>query len=227
MRPSPGEFDAFLRSLRRTDDGFAAQDEDDPWRLGTVLMACSKDRFVAVRKARKPHYDFSGLWAMPGGMVRSQGAVLERDIEASLRTRAAAESGLAVESLKRAPGLGPVVTAYDVAGLRRYVVVVAYVSDFPQPMSLNTSDASVTDAIWSVVPPPWSEFAPANRLIVGHLLWGRLEPAECLSAQPALQAALAECTAAAREIGWPAPLPPWEGAASLQAWRASWDPQQR
>lgn len=229
MSPGSGELDAFLRSIRPTCDGFAAWDDGDPWRLGAVLLARSEDGFAAVRKAPKRRYGFSGLWAMPGGMVRARGenAAFERDVVDSVRARVAAESGLVVECLNWGSGLGPVVTSYEVSGLRRYVIIVACVCDIPKPVSLKVSDTSIADAIWSEVPPPWAEFAPANRLILGHLLWGELKPSERHNAQPALLAALAECTEAAREIDWPAPFPPWEDASSLQVWRASWSPQTR
>lgn len=215
---------AFLEAARRTVDGFAAHADSDEWRIGAVVLAQSSDRFAAVRKAPKPGYDFSGLWAMPGGMVRPNAASgdFERVVEDALCIRAASESGLAVSHLERASGLGPVVTSYDVAGTRRHVVVMAFVACLPQPVPLRVSDTSIADAVWSEIPPDWTAFAPANRLILGHLLWRSLDREQRRSAEAALFVALDQSTVAAREIGWPEPAPPWADEPALSDWGASW-----
>lgn len=224
VRPKSCGSGEFLQAARRTDDGFAAHDTCDRWRIGAVVFARSGDQFAAVRKAPKTGYGFSGLWAMPGGMVRPQvdSTDFERVVQDALSTRAAAESNLTIRNFERAVGLGPVVTAYDVAGIRRHVVVMAYVAHLPHPDLLGVSDTSIAEAIWSEIPPDWIAFAPANRLILGHLLWASLDLAQRQSAESSLLAALDESTAAAEEIGAPVPAIPWADRASLEVWGASW-----
>lgn len=227
VRPKSDGSGAFLQAARRTDDGFAAHDTSDRWRIGAVVFARSGDRFAAVRKAPKAGYGFSGLWAMPGGMVRPQAGStdFERVVQDALSTRAAAETSLAIRDFERAIGLGPVVTAYDVAGIRRHVVVMAYVAHLPHRDLLGVCDTSIAEATWSEIPPDWIAFAPANRLILGHLLWGSLDLVQRQSAEAALLAALDECAAAAGEIDVPVPAIPWADRASLEDWGASWPRQ--
>lgn len=216
---------SFLASCRRMEDGFFATSPEVEWRLGGVLLAWSENRFAAVRKAPVDDgdYEFEGLWALPGGMVRTSGD--ERGCEEALRVaveyRAVQESGILVGTSRFSPTsrLGPVVTSYTAKGFRRYTLVTAMAGDVSFPSDLSPRDRSVDAACWTDSPPNWQTFAPANRLILGHLAWSSLNEAQRDQAMGPLVEAVTQCGAWAGEIGLTPAAAPWEDGSG---WQLAW-----
>ena len=181
------------------------------------------ERFAAVQKARRIGYVFSGLWALPGGMIR-----LPRGCEASLqqiedaiRTRVRAETNLALSDLSSVQ-LGPIVTRYVAKGRPRLTLVGALHVEASSLGDLLPGDPSIQAAAWIAVPPKLATFAPANQLILAHLLWPDLtvEAREQMEAE--LQRALEICVEVAACAGIARPEPPWADANDLDLWRDGW-----
>lgn len=208
-------------------DGFLGIDESHCWRLGAVLFATGSDGFAAIRKAPVPgeRYQFARLWALPGGMGRSDRgpAGAAEELQASLRLRARREAGidLAQDRALRELPLGPVVTSYHAKRKRRFVLILPYFTE-REDADLMASDRSVDEARWISVPPQWETFAPANRVILAHLLWPSLDhDARAQSRKPVAEA-LKRCALWARRVGIDPVPPPWAEPAQLDAWRARW-----
>ena len=63
-----------------------------------------------VRKASRPGYEFSGMWALPGGRIRGE-APLSSAMADTVRHRLQAEAGVALEGATAPlPGPPPVST---------------------------------------------------------------------------------------------------------------------
>jgi hypothetical protein len=221
-----------LQRCRPTSDGFCAMSEDNEWRLGAILFAKSPAGFVLVQKAPVSGYEFSGLWSLPGGMVRNNseagtGSVSVNSLAlSSLMVRAEREAGLSKElisDLKPCPYIGPVVTSYSAKGETRYTLIATFMVETYDSPSLAVSDHSVSDAKWEQAPIFWDEITPANRLILAHLRWSDLSETERSEAMPSLQQAFHFCSHAAELSGLPAPILPSQSAANVAEWLASWN----
>lgn len=220
------ELHSFISSCRRLDDGFFAMSPDDEWRLGGVLHASSETRFAAVRKAsvKDSDYEFKGLWALPGGMVRT--TIGKNDCEQAVRfaveNRAAREAGIRTggpSDCILASHLGPVVTSYTAKGSKRYTLVTAMVCSVSASSDLAAGDHSVDAACWMGTSPDWRMFAPANRLILGHLAWPALTETQRDQATEPLLDAIARCGKWANEIGLTPATAPWEDTSK---WQHAW-----
>lgn len=223
---------AFLSGCRLQLDGFVAAQENSSWRLGGVLLVRSGTRMAVVRKAAADggRYEFSGMRSFPGGMVRSanlpvtDGADVERLLFAAIRNRTLRETSLELSD-KASFGIcpfGPVVTSYFAKGEQRYTVVVAASCDVATEEPLHADDPSVDSADWTDVVPKLSSFAPANCVVAAHLLWDRLGDEERALMTPVIQAAVDHCGRWAREIAFPAVVPPWADDQTLARWRCGW-----
>lgn len=219
----------FLASCVCLDDGFFATSPEAAWRVGGVLHARWNDRFAAVRKApvRCSRYEFEGLWALPGGMVRMPGG--RYDCEQALRFavehRAAREAGILpgrCSAYLPASNLGPVVTSYTVKGSIRHTLVTVMTCSVSAPLNLSAGDYSVDAACWMETPPDWSTLAPANRLILSHLAWHALSRTQQDQATEPLLAAIGQCAEWADEVGLARPVAPWEDLGELSKWRLAW-----
>lgn len=219
-----GPLDAFLARCRRQPDRFAAIHPNDAWRVGGVVFAGAGDRFIAVRKAPKDGYEFAGLWALPGGMVRVQDLDLPLSSSAAtaLSQRFEAETGLVPEALTPVKTLGPVTTAYSVDNERRHTVMMVYTGEVEGMRDPRTKDPSISEAAWLTVMPDLATLAPGNRVILGHLLWQGLSLPQRQDAGPHIAEALIECTAAAAEAGITAPVAPWAPLPVKDAWIQGW-----
>jgi hypothetical protein len=71
MQPSANLHEMLAR-CRVQQDGFVSLSATTPWRIGAVLFARRSGAFAVVRKAPVPGgaYEFTGLYALPGGMAR-------------------------------------------------------------------------------------------------------------------------------------------------------------
>lgn len=219
-----GHIDDFISLCGRQPDGFAAIAPSNTWRLGGVVFAENGDRFAAVRKAIKEGYEFSGFWALPGGMVR----VWNPDISASsaayiaLTERFEAETGFSPGDLQSVKTLGPVTTAYTVGNRRRHTVIFACTSVLGLAQRAFPNDKSVSEFAWLSLFPSFATVAPGNRLILGHILWPRMTKAQKDDARPLIAAALTQCADAAAEAGVKRPVAPWDPADMQAAWIAAW-----
>lgn len=219
-----GDLDGFLSSCSLQPDGFGAISADDAWRAGGVVFARAGGRFLAVRKALKEGYEFAGLWALPGGMVRGQSGD-EGFLTTSTRAlsdRFVAETGVQPGPMTPARILGPVTTAYSVRGVRCYTVMTVFVSEPDDGQEPRTGDGSVSEAAWVKILPDLSTVAPGNRLILAHLLWPELDETQRTEALPLVSAAHAECVQAALEAGVASPAAPWDLSSTKDAWTGNW-----
>lgn len=219
-----GDLDDFLSSCSPQFDGYGAASASDAWRVGGVVFARAGGRFLAVRKAPKEEYEFAGLWALPGGMIRGQSddeSFLSTSTRA-LSDRFAAETGVQPGPMMPAKFLGPVTTAYTVRGVRRYTVMTVFVSEPDDAQEPRSDDRSVSEAAWLKIFPDISTFAPGNRLILAHLLWPELDQTQRAEVRPLIMAAHAECAQAALEAGVASPAAPWDLSSTKDAWIGSW-----
>lgn len=217
-----GAVGSFLAACVARDGFVALGGADVEWRLGAVLFARHERKIAVVRKAPREGYAFGGKWSLPGGMVRVNG---ETDVGSavvqSLAERARREAGLDLSGFKLAEDLGPVVTSYHARGRERRTLITAFETDLDASEPLIPEDPSVDAARWADVD-DLPELAPANRLIVGHLVWEDLDDDAGNAGRPDIEAALRECSLAAARVSVSAPVAPWAAEDDLRAWRSSW-----
>lgn len=224
----------FVDRCQGQADGFVATSPLARWRLGAVLMAQHAGNFVTIRKspADGGAYEFGGLHALPGGMVRTgdwpgeEEAAAPALVEASLRARVLKEASLTSAAIPAISfcGLGPVVSSYSVKGQARFTLIAPYACPLEERASLQADDHSVDDCAWvSCAAIPWERFAPANRVIVAHRLWAILADCERESARPHVARSVAQCTRWATLMGLPAVPRPWDGPEPIEAWRNAWE----
>jgi len=186
--------------------------------IGAVIAACAfqgnNPRYLLVKKAHVTDYPYSGMWALPGGMVRIQNAHVGPEL-LKLRAieRMLSETNVVIpsDSLRFAKGVPPA-TEYPVKGKLRTVIVVPFVF---QPALTDAAIATIysthqsVDAVQVVNPLPlMPEIAPANRVILARLIWPGLESEERDAIRNTVTAALNASNAIARRIHFP----------EIQAW---------
>ena len=223
----------FLRRCAAQTDGFLAPSEITPWRLGAVVMAEHAGGFVVVRKAAVTGeaYEFAGFLSLPGGMVRANdwpNVNLPVDpvqlVRLSLHNRALREAALAPEIMSdlRDAALGPIMTSYSAKGRQRFTLMLVHLCSINEPLKLKSTDRSIDAATWIPLFDSWEDFAPANRLIVAHLMWSRLSAEQRDLARKTVEAAAEICSDWARNAG-AVPVPtPWADADVLKNWLGSW-----
>lgn len=157
--------------------GQVSVDEKGIWRLldvdcavGVVVFAYFEDRVVIVRKAPVEGYEFSGMWAFPGGLVRGGDAGnFQVALSASIKRRAQDEANIAIRDfalLDGAWGRGYPITRYTVWGVEKYTAVIPVLAKLNVDQTPLPGDRSISEAIWIPVSEMGDlEFAPANTLI--------------------------------------------------------------
>lgn len=192
-------------------DAGIVRSSDGKLAFGAVLVIeKGTGEIVVVTKARKPGYAFSGLDALPGGLLRSTGSGriehsdLDRIAIESLALRSAAEAGfVCTASPKPIDSDGPPTTSYIVGGVRQYVLVLPYSATASSDFAPAAADRSVTAARWtdplSVIP----NLSPASCVIVSAVMWTRLSIVDRAACRPALATAVAVCQEWARRVGAP------------------------
>jgi hypothetical protein len=222
--------DLFLARCEPLSDGFMATSEAACWRLGAVLLARRDSEVAVVRKAEVAggSYEFAGLCALPGGMVRSArdldvrtGLEASDIIQKSLRQRAWNEAGLLVRTATPL-STGPIVTSYSAKGRRRFTLVLGLEMVPEEGTALRSADGSIDSAFWMGPPVGWSAFAPANCLLLAHALWPEMTSKERDAAFSAVSSAHASCAKWASAADLPEPAQPWAADGLLSAWHGSW-----
>lgn len=217
------EVRACLSDCSRLSDGFAGFDDEAAWRLGGVVFTQKADRFAVVRKAERDDYEFSGLWALPGGMVRPmEGEASSAAMLRSTASRLTAEAGLSSEGLRLRTDLGPIATSYTVKGKRRFTLVASLSTISSDDAELRPADGSVCEADWADIKWGADVFAPANRILLAHQLWPVMDAACRQQWRPSVESALVDCTQWAEAIGLGAPAAPWAFRPEVATWIASW-----
>ena len=218
------ELAPFLQRARILEDGFASVDPAAAWRLGGVVLARSGGQVAVVQKAERPGYEFSGKWAFPGGMIRSDGAPAGSPSNTcrAASQRASIETGLQFQAVTPQTQLGPIVTSYTAKGSQRFTLVAAFACEHPAAEPLRPSDDSIKAAAWLPMLGDLADFAPANCLILAHLVWRDLDPDQQLRMRARITAALRQCSAWAAQVGVAAPVAPWASEDELAAWRRTW-----
>lgn len=142
--------------------------------VGAVVFAHHAGRVAVVRKAPVDGYEFSGRWALPGGIVRGEnpGGMWDA-LQDSVKSRAFFEAGLQLKELSIPEGewgsFYPI-TSYTVRGEKKFTAVVPVIATLDQNFALSPSDRSIDAAKWvSFVDLSSITFAPANAVIVHNL----------------------------------------------------------
>lgn len=213
-------------------DGFIALSDAIPWRLGAALFARNNDAFAAVRKAKVSDgkYEFTGLYALPGGMTRLDPNREERSpsaqelLQGSLADRVSREAGLRRHQLSSLAysELGPIVTSYTAKGRKRFTLIAFATCEVDRTAELQTTDRSIDETSWMSIPPPWEQFAPGNRIALAHLLWNAIGPAACEQARLSVAEAADQCSEWAMSIGVEPVPAPWADSDHLREWREAW-----
>jgi ADP-ribose pyrophosphatase YjhB (NUDIX family) len=181
--------------------------------IGVVLLAQLKARIIVIQKAAKAGYEFSGAFALPGGIVRGAMAdTFEESLNRSLLRRAGLECGIEKGDLSETIFIhdGPwPVTSYTARGAKRFTMVLAVKASLARDVTLIGTDSSVERALWWQPPLPWKLLAPANRLILAHVFSRDISEAERSAAKVYIDEALRQCNGWAAEIGLPALASPW------------------
>jgi ADP-ribose pyrophosphatase YjhB (NUDIX family) len=181
--------------------------------LGVVLLLEQDDAVLLIRKAPKSGYEFSGLLALPGGMVRGkQGDSLAQAVHSSLASRLQAEAGVSLDALQLLPSLvsvPPPISSYTAKGRRRFTAVLGLRAEARGEIRPVAGDRSVDRAELWRPPLPWRQLAPANCLLLATQRWPRLDPAERSLAREPVRRSLERCQGWARQLDLPAPAPPW------------------
>lgn len=213
----------FLSCCRALPDGFVALESGQAWRLGAVAFVRSGESFAVVQKAARANYEFSNLWALPGGMVRlRKGDESSPDrLADAVRSRICQEAGIVMNELDPL-ALGPIVTTYAAKGRSRTTLVAVFTGRTPRPENLAPSDSTIQAVAWSSALATPAVFAPANQLILAHLLWFALSDEARLQIKADLQPALNACAKAAECAGIAAPESPWAEENALERWRNAW-----
>src|SRR5438552_2008949 len=70
--------------------------------IGVVLLAQHDRKIALIRKAPVEGYEFSGMYALPGGLIRqTENSTFFESFTRSMRDRARRECGLAQESVTK------------------------------------------------------------------------------------------------------------------------------
>lgn len=189
-----------------------------------MLFARSEAWFASVQKASKQDYEFSGKWTLPGGMIRatSHPYTLRTGINEELGLRAYAEAGLKPRCAAPIATLGPIVTSYTVADVRRFTLVAAFEQHLVSRPPLTSSDRSIQAARWMPCSADFWAFAPGNCVIIGHMLWPHLEIEHQKAARNPIVKAVETCADWSRQVGISPPPPPWAPHSVIEKWSQSW-----
>jgi len=223
----------FLARCQPLSDGFAALEAGDIWRLGSVLYARAGASTALVQKASVygEAYQFAGLWALPGGMVRAETGYNGNHhgcfdlIRQSLVSRAALECGLQLSDmidLGTTDRLGPIVTSYTAKERQRFTLMTVQRCRVGTAVCLSSKDRSIASAEWHEPPLEWGQLAPGNRLALAHLLWAELSETQRTTARRAVEFALEQCADWAKTAGVVAPPSPWADGTAIARWRTAW-----
>jgi hypothetical protein len=223
----------FLESCQALKDGFVAIDDQSAWRLGTVLFARHGESFAHVQKApvQSGRYEFSNLWALPGGMIRAvagagQAATITSLAKVSMQQRAEKEAGIPHHMTENATlclNLGPIVTSYTASnGKLCFTLMTAQECQLDNGIALHPSDKSIKAAGWIKPPLDWESYAPANRLIIAHKLWPNLTELDKDRSRAAIQAAVNQCTQWAQSVEMSPACGPYDKPRIIQRWVNSW-----
>lgn len=179
--------------------------------IGAVLAVLRPNplEVLVVQKADVDGFEFSGMWSMPGGMVRCSESSAENPdplllLANSLSKRVQLEcgiSGVTAAQLSPVVILPPPVTRYTAKGMLRHTVVLPFLFTGPEPLHLVASDRSVRNPQWMKVDEALRATAPANRLILASLVWPSLTKPERNQLTPDVNAARQQCNSWAAEVG--------------------------
>jgi len=176
--------------------------------LGAVAL-CVDDLtgdVLVVRKSVRPGYEFSNLYALPGGMIRwrTSTEALRDAIAGSLFSRCERETGLLLSCetpLIPIDLFPPPTTRYLARGVVRHTLVLPFRVVRVRRFVPHASDASVTEASWQPPAVVLPAMAPANRVILAHVLWSRLSATAWRELVPCVQEAVGVCAEWARSVG--------------------------
>lgn len=178
--------------------------------VGLGAVALCVDEFtgdiLVVRKSVRPGYEFSNLYALPGGMIRWRTATeaLRDAIAGSLSSRCERETGLLLSCetpLIPIDLFPPPTTRYLARGVVRHTLVLPFRVARVRRFVPHAGDASVTEASWQPPAVVLPAMAPANRVILAHGLWSRLSATARRELVPCVQEAVGVCAEWARSVG--------------------------
>jgi hypothetical protein len=174
-----------------------------------ILLETSSGDLLLLKKASKSDYEFSGLFALPGGMIRAQQTAdhdFPSDLERTIYDRLENEAGIFEHSLPHiAPAANtPLVTSYTAKGSRRYTIVLPYLGQFKERANVESRSSSVQEPRWlhwREVIPLLAQTAPANRLVIASYLWQRMDRTQRRDIAVSIDEAVQVCRGWACEVG--------------------------
>lgn len=181
--------------------------------VGTVLFAQWEREFVLVRKEPKEKYEFSDKLVMPGGLVRAADTeAFSASFATSLLARVKDEAGLDetdLTDIEVLPTWLAPVSRYTAKGASRLTIVFPVKATLVRRVELVVTSGSIREARYACSDLDWNDIAPANRIIMAHILGDQLSPDARASCERPLQEALAYCNAATADAGMPPVRVPW------------------
>lgn len=225
----------FLNECHFLSDGFVAGRLDDCWRLGGVLLASWRDQICLVQKAERSDepYEYSGMWVLPGGMVRADHFTEITDniddsaVRQSLQYRTLIEAGLEpshCSDWQPLDRIGPVITSYRAKGRQRFTLVMAHTcAAQSQTIGPAQLPPSISEVAWiDARNLSWEFLAPANRIILAHLLWDIVSPDLTKADRGFIDSAVKICAEWNVLCGFGAVPAPWASSDELANWREGW-----
>ena len=176
--------------------------------IGAVLAVNVGDSLAFIQKASKKDYEFSNLWALPGGMVRLDGPrpdiPTKNDICQFLSARVAKESGLQISpDVITSVNFGPVITSYTANGDARVTAVFVFAATLKVMVALRPNDPSIRAADWRRPLDVLPHCAPANRIIVAQQAKLSWNPDQIRQIRQSVEDAEEFCNDVARKVGFP------------------------
>ena len=176
--------------------------------VGAVLSITCGSMIILVRKAPRPGFEHSSLWAVPGGMLFPPEDEIRVPVEEYFRqvlvSRVLDETGVAITStqIERLPWLPPI-TAYTVKGEKKMTVVIPYHVDVDAKLPLKSVDSSITEVRWCDPAEVCSECCPAARLIASRITGAKWTPEKKSSCKRMIEESFRECDQNADETQMP------------------------
>ncbi len=171
-----------------------------------ILRRTGSGEILLVRKAQRAGYEWSGRWALPGGVLRTEDIPEHRSqidfhkaARSALRRRVRAEVGIELApnaEIEAVPPCPAPITRYTVHGAQRHVLVSAFALTCPIDAVPTATDASIEEVGWfefDQICERWGQIAPANRIILAHQIWPELSEDDRCQLEPGLREALARC----------------------------------
>ncbi|MEM9623725.1 MAG: NUDIX domain-containing protein [Pseudomonadota bacterium] len=189
--------------------------------LGTLLvLKCSAtQRVLMARKSFREGFEGSNQFTLPGGMLRSDGALefgpldFNRCLGETLAKRVQAETGVALKSVDGLVSLDqwpPIVGRYTIRGDQLVAAsILPFYGETQHELSTLTNDPTVHSAAWYDPVEVMHEVTQTNALILAQVFWPDWSVAEQEKIKPILLPHFEAVLDNAEFVGAWSPISPW------------------